>query len=385
MSAYSELNQLSLRGLKPRNLLSYLRLREWGEERRVHEGKGALYHHDGQARLLVPLDPELADYTELVGQLLSELSRLERRPPRQIYEDILTTSSDIVRVRMLEVEEDGTLELERGLSALSHARDMMLAVACSSITPRAYYPSRKFKEAEEYVEGLRLAHTEEGSFVMRILSSVPPSLQVSRLEDEDEDAPFARTVTTTLLRALEAVTSAAKAADLNGDIEPLRQAIPSGASANLFDALRGLAQSARDGGFEIGIDWSHNRPKPSNLPPRVRVPGDLAPVFEEASSIFKNRYSKKEEFELRGVVIRLSDHAIDEDERPREGEITVLGSVEGSTNRVRMNLKGEDFSRAIEAFEQRQMVRVFGDLHRKRNLYTLESPRAFGPAPEEPS
>jgi|OM-RGC.v1.037370009 hypothetical protein len=48
-----------------------------------------------------------------------------------------------------------------------------------------------------------------------------------------------------------------------------------------------------------------------------------------------------------------------------------------------MKLRGDDFTRAIQAFEQHEVVRVFGDLHRKRNLYTLKSPRAFAPVPDE--
>jgi hypothetical protein len=260
---------------------------------------------------------------------------------------------------------------------------MMLAAACASIEPKAYYPSRKFKDAEEFVEGLRLGHTEEGSFILRILSAVPPFLQTSLFDDEDDDAtPFERNVATTLMGALYAVEDAATSASIDGNVEPLRQIINMGASANLFDAVRGLALCARDDDFEISVAWSKNRPAPTVTPTRVKFSRSIAPVLNEAATIFKKLYGKREEFELVGVVIRI-EREHDEDGSPKEGVVTVLGSVDNRTSRVRMKLRGDDFTRAIQAFEQHEVVRVFGDLHRKRNLYTLKSPRAFAPVPDE--
>lgn len=95
------------------------------------EGRG-LWKNTNLEHLLVPLDAELSDYVFNVAQLLGELSKIEQRPVRQVYEDVIATSSDTIRIRMLEVEDDGTLGLDRGIAALTSARDMMLAAACET-------------------------------------------------------------------------------------------------------------------------------------------------------------------------------------------------------------------------------------------------------------
>lgn len=392
MSAYAEWNQINYGDLSPGEIVTYLRVHEWSEEKRVGGGRGSVWVSASSERLLVPLDANLRDYEANVAQLLYDLSKLERRTIKRVHGDIVTASTDVLRVRMVEVEDDGTLGLDRGIATLTHARDMMLAAACSSIDPKAYYPSRKFKDAEEYVGGLKLGHTEPGSFVLRILSPVPPSLQGSLAADDVDDVlPFSRGVMTTLMNAVAATQEAAWSASLDGDIRPLRQMIPYGASANLFDALQGLSLCGRDEDFELEVTWAKNRETPTDTPTHITFSRGLAPILQEASTIFKRRYGTREEYELEGVVIRIerehqdtgSSEEVSNSRVSKEGIVTILGSVGNRTSRVRMVLRDDDYARAITAFEQHEVVRVFGDLHRRRNAYTLESPRAFSTIPND--
>jgi hypothetical protein len=56
------------------------------------------------------------------------------------------------------------------------ARDLALAAPCAAITKRAHFVTRKPMKAIEYLNKVRMAHTEQGSYVLTILSPVAPAL-----------------------------------------------------------------------------------------------------------------------------------------------------------------------------------------------------------------
>src|SRR5205807_2402444 len=130
--------------------------------------------------------------------------------------------------------------LDYGVHMVQGARELALAAACAAVRPRALYTSRKPQEAVNYVAGLRMGQTEEGSFVLTIQSPVPPRSQSKLFEDLPEpfgEEPFERRAVLTLATALSTVRRAVMTAAVSGDFQPFQDAIPAGVSANLCDAL----------------------------------------------------------------------------------------------------------------------------------------------------
>src|SRR5438034_1338067 len=82
--------------------------------------------------------------------------------------------------------------LEDGAQFFENAKDLILAAACAADTPRSYYPTRKPAKAMEYLRKTRLGQTETGSFVLTILSRVPPSLSASNGVLFEIEEPFER-------------------------------------------------------------------------------------------------------------------------------------------------------------------------------------------------
>ena len=134
---------------------------------------------------------------------------------------------------------------------------MAFPSACAAVSPRAFYGTRKPKEAGDYIRRVRLGQTEHGSFVRTVLSEVPPKLSPSesgKLFDEDLPVPFERRVTEVLLKASAAAVHAAEEAGASGDFKPFEEAIDAGVSGNLCGALAKPLASAACTALEISAD-----------------------------------------------------------------------------------------------------------------------------------
>lgn len=372
--------------LEPTPIKEYLRAHDWAKVNDIGE-QGEIWSPTDSAednQVLLPLDRSMADYGIRIGELVRTIASTENRGQLAIVRDILSSNSDLIRIRMQTRNgAPGTVAFDDAVEAVSHARQMMLAAACAAVEPREHYPSRKFGDATEYVRKLKMGQTEEGSFVFTILSQVAPQLQESLIDepvhDQESmpDTPYERLVTVTLMQALSAANSAAQEALSLGDIEPFNRAVEQGVSANLCDSLLGLAGANENVPFDVELSWAPNRGRPTDTPNKVAFSPDTLPVFEEVSRVFK-RKSPREEFELEGAIIRLDREG---DKGP--GTIRVMGAVDNRTRKVEVELQESQFERAIEAFGNPTPVRVLGELNRTGRKYRLKNPRGFELLPEE--
>jgi hypothetical protein len=112
-----------------------------------------------------------------MGDVLQVLAIVEERSQLQILRDLLVTGADVIRLRLVDAGLTGaSVPLDEGATFIQKAKDTMLAAACAAVNPRVYYPSRKPAQAIDYIRRARLGQTEPGSFIVTILSPVPPSL-----------------------------------------------------------------------------------------------------------------------------------------------------------------------------------------------------------------
>lgn len=153
---------------------------------------------------------------------------------------------------------NGSIPIDRGVDLFQRAREMMLAAACAAVEPRSQYQTRKPNKAVEYLSKVHIGQTERGSYVVNILSRVAPTLEWGTLfptEPYEETDPFERLVTKTLAGALEATQTAAEYSAARGTVEYFTQAVMSGVSANLCEAIVGMSESGGGAGLEIDMHW----------------------------------------------------------------------------------------------------------------------------------
>ena len=366
----------TLRGLKPLEVVQYLRAKGWQQEGDLGS-KATLWvtGTDTGNEIVLPMRRELGDFDLRMSEVLRTLEKVEARSQLDILRDLQAASSDLIRIRAHTGNTaDGTLPIEAAVTFVERARDLMLAAACAAIDKRSYFATRKPAQATDYLDQVRIGQTERGSFVLTILSPVTPLLKPAGTGNPfpaEPSEPYERSVTRTLALSLAAVRAAADIAAAQGNPKPFIDAVGQGVSANLCEALVGLAQVSPSDGLDIGISWSPNRAMTTSTPQRVTLPADTIPLLKEAARLFRET-GPVEDFELQGGVVGLS-----RPEGTATGRVTVAGFIESRARKVLLDLGEPDYTTAIRAHAEEAIVLCTGELVKEGRSFRLQNPRRF--------
>ncbi len=375
----------ALSALRPLEVVSYLRSSGWTKagEKPGNWSRWVRADREGEEfEVTVPLNHQFRDFPTRMGDVLQVLAVIEARSQLEILRDLLVTGSDVIRLWLVDPElADASVPLDEGATFIQKAKDLMLAAACAAVSPSVYYPSRKPAQAMDYIRRARLGQTEAGSFIVTIISPVPPSFtgpsgQLFALEE-----PYERQVTQVLAMALNSVRQAAEDAATSGQVNSFVQAVPHGVSTNLCDALVGMGSSG-DGNraLEIQFSWSRNRPlaPEAEVPHRILFDADVFPVIRQAA-VYLKESSPREEFEVRGLVVKL-----DRPEATTTGKVTILGRIDDLRRRVVVELKDSDYHKAVTAHAQNRFVRCSGSLLHEGRAFRLHKPYGFTVEDDDP-
>eukprot|EP01037_Dinobryon_pediforme_P016880 gene16880-17066_t len=198
---YSVLNSIT-----PEALNAYVRAEGWrsGESYRTHS---TIYTKDGiSSEIIIPKTHDLGDYVNVVADLLRFFARLEDRDELEILKDLSTADKD----------------------------DLVLSAACAAWRRQYSYRAGKVAEAEEYMSRLRLGQTEHGSYVINLLSPVPPVIEEQPdLWPDKTQETHSRRVTRYLADGLDAAAKAIETYNSSPGSSAFIDAVKSGVSANL--------------------------------------------------------------------------------------------------------------------------------------------------------
>jgi hypothetical protein len=200
--------------LRPLNVVGYLRSHGWQKYSEV-SGKFSVWNHPSypDAEIVVPLRREASDFMERLSDILHELEAAEKRSPFDILRDLLNSGFDVVRLGAASAATvDGTISIVDGLKLFEQSKEMLLCAACSTINPRAVFHSRKPQRANDYMATARFGQTEQGSYVLTLLSPIAPQLNAHGDTELFPPEPFERQVIRTLARAVNCTVVAAERA-----------------------------------------------------------------------------------------------------------------------------------------------------------------------------
>jgi hypothetical protein len=361
----------TLRSLRPLDIASYLHATGWQSAEDIGDRASLWVLPDVKdAEVLVPMRQAFSDFGLRVSEILQTLGRVERRSQLQIFSDVASVWSDLVRVRAADRDiEHGTLPLNSGVSFIEGARDIVLAAACSTVVRRGNFARRKPTQANEYMERVRLGQTERGSFVLTLHCPVTPMLRPVEAEGFFPEEPFERKVTRSLMGGLAAVRNAAQHAAATGDFAPFKSSVAAGVSANLCAAIVRLGGVVPETGVEISMAWSRSRGPAADLPQRITIEPDSFPVIQEAARIFRET-EPQDDFQLVGFIGQLR--------RPESdpiGRVTVTSLIEDQARRVTVDLPEGQYGIAVDAHNRRKTISCMGELVKEGRSYKLLSPR----------
>lgn len=332
--------------------------------------RGDIYLSPNQnSEIIVPRNTNFADYSKSVSQIIEILSQFEEIDEFAVLRDLAAADVDLIRIRAPAAEDDGSIEIEVGVELIRQSRDLLLAAACSVVRPQKVYRAGKIREATDYLSDVRLGQTERGSFVVTLLSPVPPELVEPKqpgLWPEFSDEPFGRKATRRLIEALSETRLALNEVVGGKGIAAFESRVPKGVSSNLCFAASCLIDKGV--GLDVSVSWALTRHAPTNRS-KVQFKKDDAEILQEAAKVLREREARSDE-QIVGYVTNLA-----RGKEASEGHVIIKAPIDDRMCSVKVEFGPENYSEVVAAHDKRKLVQLDGDLEREGQRWKLTNPR----------
>ena len=357
--ALSSLSLLSLR--------TYLKSRGWVDE--GEWGKRATIYsreNDGQRwEYLCPLRDTFADYAECMAEAVAILAIVEERSQLDVFHDLAGTGADVISMRSLNGAAREALSLGRSAEMLNDSYDMLASAARAVEKPRATYRGRISADVADYLDNVHPLPGFHEGYMLTLHSPVPAFIGGTFDFGDAFDAPFPRRASYQLAEALDHTNTAIGEAVPKDTLEPFKQAVQFGVSANLCDSVAALAKKGE--GIEIGLFWAGVRP--SNLPDcRYQFTSNTADILTEAAGFLRRNEPFLDE--------RIVAQVVQLDRGPNEfdGRAVIMALQDERFGRLRVTFDESAFDKIIQAFDERTFIDLEGDIHPVGNRHELRHP-----------
>lgn len=357
----------ALLAISPLALSVYARSMGW-KKRGVYRKYGDIYDAKNRPEIMIPNIQELDDYSTVVSMLIQIFAEVTGTDEISLYHDLITYDRDVIRVRVSN-GDSGSVSMREGIDLVQGLRELLLAAACSLDRPMPYYSPAAKKRANKHLEGFHLGPTEQGSFVIKVLTPVVkhssmqqqliPSMAGDETDHDDEHLMnIERRVTRHLMRALASTRHATEINQIKSDRDSFQNAINAGMNADLCRAIVKLIGSFV--AIDISSDWARNY-IPSTSREVVEFERFHVPFLGKYAEFFdtKKLEDSQEKTRLDGVVERLNRKKDDVD-----GTIDLRAHVDCQERLVSVNLRPLDYERAIQAHKEKSYITLEGELEK---------------------
>jgi hypothetical protein len=356
-------------------LQAYLQSKHWFEDGKIRSVATIWHHHDDlDAEVVLPF-AYARDYPQRIRDAILSIASHEARDSTDVVGDVQRLFSNVVAIRVIHADtKDGTIPINDGVLLISRAKDLLSAAAQAVYAKRRHFTGPAPKDARSYLATLLLGQTESGSYVVNVIAPNPAMFIANDAAKESTTAdavPLSQAITLNLVTGLEALTKAAATYQESGDLKVFDDAVLSGASANLCDALLGFSGEKHNRTFEITVTTAAG-PMFASQPRTFEFEAQQVEVLQQVSGYYKDDYVLPDRV-LTGYITKLV--------RPKDetaGTITLESTFGDVERKVRVALTGDDYHLAVIAHDNAQMVRVQGDVHIKPKTAELLNPRNFG-------
>jgi hypothetical protein len=201
--------------------------------------------------LVLPRELTASDFLRRIEGAIRTLSDVEGREPEQVITAIRMIGYDVVQSRVPDaMVRDDTINLEVATNYITGLKSLLAATATTEIQPDPFFLRVK-KEAAEYADRCRFAHTFRGSFGFSIESPVVPNDEPT-LPQIEQPRPFERRVMERFARAVQTVRDAV-ALDTTARIVAN---FKTGFGANACELFADLIEDTSPGGLVISFAFS---------------------------------------------------------------------------------------------------------------------------------
>ena len=275
-----------IKNIPPTNYETYLKSKNWVKIGIIDKNTASVWEFE-KKRITVPLDPLLADYSNVLVSILLNLEEIENRTFDSIISDLEQIDVDVLKI----ITNKRFLSLKDTSILINNSINLISSATQSIITQKPYFKAR-YKEVSEVLNNFNIGYTEKGNFIMNIYTNISKGLFQDSCNIESE--PFHRQVMIKLSTLLSIAIDAAN----RGDFNPFGEAVSKGISANFCEALSEITKICvgDDNVAILNITWAPIRPvgKSLNLENNFVIRKDMTGIFEEVSKHLRVTPTKKD-------------------------------------------------------------------------------------------
>ena len=363
-----------------RDPLRWLLLRVgWVEHSQV-PGRYALWKPAGQREssdlgVVVPLDSERGDYTELYERAIRELSRYVGDARFGMLSDELATEADLDLALTTwsrgSETVPGTIRWLDGQQVHMAITQQLTAAAKSAVAPARRLGRSGEYFAREFMAATLLAPSGIGSYVVNAMTPIHRTLPTSaaaidNVQPLDGGAIEAVAVLRRLDQALTAIEAGLSERDEGAAVGMLSEQARRGVSYELVTGLVGF-MAGRESAITVPRDvWIADAvPKEFAFdPPHVHVLVRLAEVLKGEDESTRAT--------LTGIVTKLEHEPGSTDYTVR-----VFTTSRGPVRRVTLHVTEQDYARCLAAHQESALVRVDGRLFKDGRFWTINEPEGL--------
>ena len=359
------------------NIRAYLNSHGWTDAGTWGERAITIFTKERGGRsweILVPHRDTFGGYAENMANSVAVLSAVEERSELDVFYDLSAAGADVIQVRSTNGKAREPLSLRRSAGILNDAYRMLEAGARSAEKPRAAYRSRLSANVAQYLDSVRALPGYPQNYALTLHSPVPVGFDRQEDLGDEFHAPFARLATAKLAQGLLHTSEALERAVSDDTLEPFKEEVESGVSANLCDSVANLAKQ----GAGIAIDMAWAGVRPSSAPDSsFQFSPASADILMEVARTFRLREPSYDE-RIVGLVVRL-------EREPQEfdGKATIASVRDGRLTRMNVEFERAVYNTVISAFREQAQIALDGDIYPLGNRYELRNPRNLSVSAEE--
>ncbi len=132
-------------------------------------------------QLVFPNSKMDSSFEEMAWIAIEKIAKSQGITPSKILLAISENKDDVFSLRYFSDEEEiDSLPLEEAIEVLQATKKLILSSACSVVNPVLFHSKLSRKPVDDFWSGMRLRHTQIGSFTLRVSNPVfrPTGLQV---------------------------------------------------------------------------------------------------------------------------------------------------------------------------------------------------------------
>ncbi|MFD6355744.1 hypothetical protein [Nocardia tengchongensis] len=380
--------------LNPNNIGTFLSSSGWSLE--ASDPISEIWQHGrgmDSASIRLPTSTRLRDFDDRFNESLIALCQINDWAIEELASAVIRVRSDLLLLRADEFIRFDSIPISQAEDLIGGAVKMLTAAARSTIEPRPTHRGRVSNAVRGFInDDVRMGHTQRGSFVLTILttlgdddlvnteSDAADELSSAEIEpigvDPEEDLvsdtedlhimSFQRRVMSTLASALSIVPDLSMDSG-GGSID---HAVDRGVSAELCSALHTMTRFEGLRSLDMSFKWAPAAPAYHPPVSHVVLERDNIPGLQSLTDRFRQREVPPVRQTIYGYVLRLErDQFPDED----NSSIVLVRGVIGRNERrqVRAMVRGSENFAAISAYQNRTPVILTGDLIQKGRDYWM--------------